>query len=120
MGGAPKLKQRQILLRPLVWQRRQTSPQQATTRLALMEGVERTNAVMVRGPGQGMGAPPKRDSYVMEVDRERNCYTCGVFGHMAHHCKNRGRVAERRRLEFKENYEHLNSLKEKENLESLD
>jgi len=34
-----------------------------------MEGVERTNMVMVRGPEQGMGVPPKRDPYAMEVDR---------------------------------------------------
>jgi len=31
-----------------VWQRRQTLPQQAATGSALMEGVERTNAVVVR------------------------------------------------------------------------
>jgi len=85
-----------------------------------MKGVERTNAVMVRGLGQGMGVPPRRDPYAMEVDRRRNCYACRRFGHMACQCKNRGRVAEGRRLEFKGNYEHSNSLKEEENLESLD
>jgi len=84
-----------------------------------MEGVERTNAAMVRELGQGIGAPPRRDFYAMEVDRERNCYTCGGFGHMARHCRNRGRIAEGRRLEFKENYKHSNSLKEEENLESF-
>ena len=45
---APKQEQRQILPQSLVWQRRQTSPQQATTGPTLMEGVERTNAVVVR------------------------------------------------------------------------
>jgi len=62
----------------------------------------------------------------MEIDRGRNCYTYGGFGHMARHCRNWGReiVADGRRLEykgerFKRNYEHLNNLKEKENLESL-
>ena len=85
-----------------------------------MEGVERTNAIIVREPGQGTGVPSRRDPYAIEVDRGRNCYACGGFGHMAHHCRNRGRVAERRRLEFKGNYEHSNSLKEEENLESLD
>jgi len=103
-----------------VWQRRQMPPQQATMRPALMERVEKMNVVMVRGPEQEMGVPPRRDSYAMEVDRGRNCYTCREFGHMAHHCRNRGRVAEGRRLEFKGNYEHSNSLKEEENLESLD
>ena len=92
----------------------------AITRPAPMKGVERTNAVMVRGPGQMMGAPPRRDPYVMEVDRGRNCYACEGFGHMVHYYRNRRRVAERRRLEFEGSYEHLNSLKEEENLESLD
>jgi len=71
-----------------VWQRRQISSQQATTRLAPMEGVEWMNAVMVRGPGQGTGASPRRDPYAMEVDRGRNCYTCREFGHLAHYCRN--------------------------------
>jgi len=48
-GEAPKQKQRQIMLRPLVWQRRQMPSQQATTGPATMEGVERTNTVVVRG-----------------------------------------------------------------------
>ena len=82
---------------------------------------------IVRVLGQEMGAALKRDSYAMEMDRGRNCYTCGRFGHMAQYYRNRGRgrVADRRRLEYEEerfegNYEHLNNLKEKENLESLD
>ena len=66
---------------------------------APMEGVERTNAVVVRGSGvesgQNMGAPLRRDPYTMEIDRGRNCYACGGFGHMARHCRNqkqRGKV----------------------------
>ena len=60
MGSAPKQEQRQNLPRPLVWQRRQM-PQQATMGPAPMEGVERTNAVVVRGQGQGQnaGIPPR-------------------------------------------------------------
>ena len=67
------------------------SPQQVTTGPALMEGIERTNVVVVRGQEQGqcMGTPPRRDSYAMEIDRRRNYYTCEGFGHMAHHCRNR-------------------------------
>jgi len=59
-GGGQK-QERQSLPQPLVWQRRQPLPQQATTGPAPMEGVERTNAVVVRGSGQGqsMGAPPR-------------------------------------------------------------
>jgi len=64
----------------------------------------------------------------MEVDRERNFYACGGFGHMARHCRNRwqkGRVAEERRLEYGEGRieginEHSDNLKGVENLESLD
>jgi len=61
--------------------------QQATTGPAPMEGVNRTNAVVVRGQKQRMGAP-RRDLYAMEVNRGRNCYACRSFGHMAHHCRN--------------------------------
>jgi len=89
-GEAPKQEQRKSLPQPLVWQRRQPLSQQATTGPAPMEGVERTNAVVVRGQGQGVGVPPRRDPYAMEVDRGRNCYACGGFGHMAHHCRNQG------------------------------
>jgi len=52
---------------PLVWQRRQISSQQVTTGPASMEGVERTNAIVVRGQGQDTEAP-RRDLYAMEVD----------------------------------------------------
>ena len=102
-GGAPKQKQRQSLLRPLVWQRRQPLSQQVTMGPAPMEGVERTNAVVVRGQGQSAGIPPRWDPFAMEVDSGRNCFACGGFGHMAHHCRNRGmrgRVGENRRIEY--------------------
>ena len=93
-----------------------------------MEGVERTNAVVVREQGQSMGAPPRRDPFAMEIDQGRNCYACGGFGHMAHNRRNRGqkgRVAEGRRLEYGGGRieginKHLDNLKEVENLESLD
>ena len=99
-------------------------------RPALMEEIERTNAVVVRGQGQGTGqgagVPPRRDSYAMEVDRERNCYTCGGFGHMACHCRNRGRERpmEGRRVEYsggriEEIFDNSNNLKGGENLELL-
>jgi len=73
-----------------VWQRRQPLPQQVTIGPAPMEGIERTNAVVVRrsGVGQSMGVPPRRDPFAMEVDRGRNCYACGGFRHMTHNCRN--------------------------------
>ena len=47
-----------------------------------IEGVKRTNVVVVRGQGQGMEAP-RRDPYIIDVDRGRNCYICRGFEHMA-------------------------------------
>ena len=68
----------------------------------------------------------RRDSYVIEVDRGRNCYACRGFGHIAYHCRNkgRGRVMEGKRVEygrgrFEENLEYSDNLKGVENLESL-
>ena len=92
---------------------------------ALMEGVERTNAVMVRGTGQGL--PPRRDPFAMEIDWGRNCFACGGFGHIACHYRNkgqRGRVVENRRVEYgggriEEITNFTNNLKEEENLELL-
>jgi len=96
---------------------------------ALMEGIERTNAVVVRGSGsrQNTGAPLRRDPYAIEIDQGRNCYACGGFGHMARYCRNRGqrgRVAENRRIEYgggriEESMNISNNLKEEENLELL-
>ena len=97
-------------------------PQQVTIGPAPMEEIERTNAVVVRG--QGAGVPHRQDLYAMEVDRERNCYACRGFGHMAHHCRNRGRerLMEGRRVEYsrgriEEILDNSNNLKEGENLE---
>ena len=85
------------------------------------------NTVVVRGSGQGMGALLRRDPYMMEVNRERNCYAYRGFGHMACHCRNQGgeRIANRRRLEYEggrieRNHVYEDNLKEEENLESLD
>jgi len=105
-----------------MWQRRQQLPQQTTTRPALMEGVERTNIVAVRGTEQDTGIPPRWDPYTMKIDRERNCYACGGFGHMAHHCRNweqRERVVEYREGKIKEIQNIMNNLKGAENLELL-
>ena len=102
-------------------------PQQATTRPAPMEGVERTNVVVVRGQEQGAGIPPRQDPFAMDIDRGRNCYACGEFRHMARHCRNRGqrgRIVDNRRVEYgrgriEEISNFENNLKEGENLELL-
>ena len=83
--------------------------------------------VVVRGSEQGVGVSPRWDLFAMEVDRGRNCYDCGGFGHMACHCRNRvqkGRVADNRRVEYgggriEEISNFENNLKEGENLELL-
>ena len=100
--------------------------QQVTTGPAPMEEVKRTNVVVVRGSGQGAEVPLRQDPYAMEVDRGRNCYTCGGFGHMAHYCRNRGRgrAMEGRRVEYRggrieEIHNHANNLKGMESLELL-
>jgi len=72
-----------------------------------------------------MGVPSRQDPYAMEVDRRRNCYACGGFGHMAHHCRNRRRVIQRRRVEYgreriEEINDHRDNLKGMENLELFD
>ena len=100
-------------------------PQQATIGPAPMEGIERMNAVVVRGTGQEL--PLRRDPFTMEIDRGRNCFACRGFEHMARHCRNRGqreRVAENRRVEYRggrieEILNFVNNLKEEENLELL-
>ena len=101
-------------------------PQQATTGPALMEGVERTNTVVIRDQGQGVGIPLRRDPFAMEVNRERNCYACGGFRHIACHCRNRGRgkPMDGRRVEYsrgriEEIFDNSNNLKGGENLELL-
>ena len=105
-------------------------PQQVTTGPIPMEGIERTNAVVVRGQGQGagqdVGAFFRRDPYAMEVDKGRNCYACRGFGHMAHHCRNRGRgrLMDGRRVKYgggriEEIFDNSNNLKGGENLELL-
>ena len=50
-----------------------------------MKGVERTNTVVVRNPllSQGREKGMRRDPYIIEVDRRRNCYICEGFGHLA-------------------------------------
>jgi len=85
-----------------VWQRRpEESPQQVIIGPTPIEGVERTNIVIMREQGQGIG-PSRRDFHTMEVDRRRNCYACRRFGHIACHCRNqrRTRAADGRRLEY--------------------
>ena len=94
---------------------------------APIKGIERTNAVVVRGQEQDTRAPPRKNPYTIEVDWGRNCYACRGFGHMAHYCRNRGRgrAMEGRRVEYRgerieEIYDQMNNLKGVESLKLLD
>ena len=74
---------------------------------ALIKGVERTNAPIVTL--QQRTGFPQRNPYTIEVDRRenRNCYTCGGFGHLARNCKNRGMM--NRRMEvYQDSNNNLN------------
>ena len=96
---------------------------EATTGPTPIEGIEKMNAVVVRGSGQGTGVLPRWDPFAMEVNRGRNCYACGGFGHMACKCRSRGRVIRRVEIgggRFKGNIKQIEHLKEVENLEALD
>ena len=57
-------------------------PQWMTIGSAPMEGVKKTNLVVVRGQRQGMEAP-RRDLYTIEVNRRRNYYAYRGFRHIA-------------------------------------
>jgi len=72
-------------------------PQQTTTGLALIEGVERIEAVMVHPQQRAEFA--QRNSYAMDVDRGRNCYACEGFGYLARYCRNR-RINMNQRMEI--------------------
>ena len=53
-------------------------------------------------PQQRVGVV-QRNFYAMNVDRRRNCYTCGGFGYIAQHYRNRevgNIIGEERRLEY--------------------
>ena len=70
-----------------------------------MEGVERTNMVMVCSNQRTEFA--QYNLYAIDMDQEnRNCYSCGKFGHLVRNCRNReigNKTGERRRLEYKQN-----------------
>jgi len=71
-----------------------------------MEGVERTNTVMVN-PQQRAGFS-QRNLYTIDVDRNnRNCYACGGFKHIVRNCRNR-RMRMNKRMETEDNSSNLN------------
>ena len=81
-------------------------PQQATTGPTLIEGVERTDVVMIYSQQRVEGI--QRNPYTINVDRRenKNCYNCGGFEYLVRNCRNRrigNRIREGRRLEYRGN-----------------
>jgi len=82
---------------------------------APMERMKRTNAV-VRNLERQMG-PLRRYLYTMDVNRGRNCYNCGEFGHLARNCRNRrNEIGEGRRLEYGQGNNEQSNLNGEGNL----
>jgi len=84
-----------------------------------MEGVKRTNTVVVRNPLQAQerrGGGIRRDPYIIYMDKGRNCYSCGGFGHLAWNCRRQGIVGQGRRIGYKNNQNTMNNLNGEENL----
>ena len=93
--------------------------QRELVRPVLIEEVERTNTVVIRNLLQGQierGGEMRRNLYVMNVDRGRNCYNCGEFGHLVRNCRNYGLVGQERRIKYRDNIYMRDNLKEKESL----
>ena len=84
-----------------------------------MEGMERIN-IVVRNLGKQIG-PPRREPYIMNVDKGRNCYNCGRFGYLVRNCRNReNRIGEGRRLEYGQGDNRQNNLNREQDLILLD
>ena len=68
---------------------------------ASIKEVKRTNVVVVWNPQQEQGGRKgriRRDLYAIDVDKERNCYSCGEFGHLVWNCKNCEIVGQGKRI----------------------
>ena len=85
----------------------------------LIKELERINVVMARNPlleQVGKEEELRRNSYIMNVNRERNCYSCREFGNLVRNCRNKSIIGQERRIEHKNNENTRNNLKEEENL----
>jgi len=57
---------------------------------------------------------------MINIDRERNYYSCGGFGHLAQKCKRQGIVGQGRRAEYEDNRNTRNNLNRERDLIVLD
>ena len=78
-----------------------------------MERVERTNTIMVN-LNQQLEFVLRYDLYAIDVNRERNCYSCEGFGHLERNCRNREIVGRGRQLKYRNN-QNASNLNKKEN-----
>ena len=62
----------------------------------------------------------RRNSATINMNRERNCYSCREFGHLIWNCRRQEIVSQGRRTEYKDNLNTKNNLNGKENLIVLD
>ena len=56
----------------------------------------------------------------MKVDKRRNCYSCGGFGHLVQNCRNQRIIGQGRRIEYGDNMNGNQNLNGEENLIVLD
>ena len=42
----------------------------------------------------------RRDPYIVNVDRRRNCYSCRSFGYLEQNCRSWKIIGQRRRMEY--------------------
>jgi len=57
----------------------------------------------------------QHNPYTIDVNKGRNCYSCGEFGYIARNYKNREIVKQEKRVDYKDNGNNHN-LNEKDNL----
>jgi len=62
---------------------------------------------------------PRHNSYTVEVDYSRNCYSYGRSGHIVMNCRNWKIVEQRRRLEYRDNSNVISNLNGEESLVAL-
>jgi len=78
------------------------------------------NTVVVQNHQQEQEGGMRRDFYIIDMDRERKCYSCGRFGHLVQNCRRWGNVGQVKRIAYKDNQNTRNNLNGKENLIVLD
>ena len=59
----------------------------------------------------------RRDPYVININRRRNCYSYGGFGHLTQNCRSHGIIGQERRMEYRKNSNNeQNNLNREESL----